>query len=74
MQQSCTVIAVANQKGGVGKTTTAENLGIGLFDCDEMNNGIPTKTLSPHCPHFSPISRRDTYEIREGFGKTGFSL
>ena len=30
MSQKATVMAVVNQKGGTGKTTTCENLGIGL--------------------------------------------
>lgn len=33
MKEKTTVMAVVNQKGGTAKTTTVENLGIGLARC-----------------------------------------
>ena len=61
--ENCRVIAITNQKGGVGKTTTTVNLGIGLSRLGKrvlMIDADPQSSLSACLGQKNPDALDDT--------------
>ena len=57
LEDKCKVIAVANQKGGVGKTTTAVNLGVALGHMGKnvlLIDADPQGSLTRSCAIYDP--------------------